>query len=82
MGIDMKNLLLTMCLIWFIGCEEESDGCEVESSRCVVDDNEEIVQVCNADAIWEDALNCTSIDWSCCDVDGGVICLPENECSQ
>lgn len=63
-------------------CEEESDNCKPESTRCLIDEDQEIVQVCNTDQIWEDALNCTEIEWICCLIENDFVCLPEDECNR
>ena len=80
----MKKILIIIFLM-LVCCEEEPDNCEPESSRCLEEKDNgkiiEIVQVCNADRNWEEALNCTEIDWRCCAVDGGMICLPGDECN-
>jgi hypothetical protein len=78
-----------LLMLWALtSCEEEADGCQVEAVRCVVtDDGEEIAQVCNGDQSWQDVMSCSTLEplelkWECCLVDGGVGCLPQEECSQ
>lgn len=81
----MKPLILIALLVGALGaaCEEEADGCAPEAVRCHVDeDGHELAQVCNVDEIWQTALDCTSIAEICCEVDGGVLCLPEEDCQQ
>ncbi|NIQ96023.1 MAG: hypothetical protein GWN87_18825 [Desulfuromonadales bacterium] len=75
-------LVASLCVFWALVpcCEEEPDGCEPESTRCTVEDGEELAQVCNADESWQTSLNCSSLDWVCCEVDGGALCLPEEDC--
>ena len=75
-------LVVALCAFWVVpSCEEEPDGCEPEAVRCHVgEDGHELAQVCNADESWQTSLDCTSIEWICCDVDGGVACLPEEDC--
>lgn len=77
-------LFIALLVLWApIGCEEEPDGCQPETTRCTTDaDGHELAQVCNADKSWQTALNCTDYEWICCEVDGGVACLPEEECAQ
>jgi hypothetical protein len=81
LGILFVANSIVVCFV-LSSCDEEGDGCEPEATRCTVELGEELAQVCNADQIWQTALNCTEINDICCEVDGGVACLPEEDCTQ
>jgi len=72
-------LILVLLVLICVSCH---DGCVAEETRC----SGNRVMICDAEQDWHLVMNCSTVDpvewdWTCCEVDAGHSCIPEEECT-